>query len=60
MNVHAEDLACGDVLVLHDWTLHIVEVVCDRAVAVLTAEFGFVIHFLRSDELIVEQRAHAA
>jgi hypothetical protein len=51
MRIHAQDLATGDILNLHDWQLHVTGVDRDRAVAVRTAEFDFLIHFL-SDELV--------
>jgi hypothetical protein len=55
MQVRARDLAVGDVVELNDWSLHVIAVECERAVAVMTTELGFVIHFT-SDE-VVEVRA---
>ena len=60
MRIHAEDLAAGDTLLLHDWRLHIVEVVYDTAVGVLTAEFGFLLHFPPREVVEVRRRAAAA
>jgi hypothetical protein len=60
MRIHAEDLAVGDILVLHDWNLHILEVGRDRAVTVFTAEFGFLLHFRRNEAVDVQERLDAA
>lgn len=60
MRIHAEDLTAGDILVLHDWRLHVVEVVHDRAIAVLTAEFNFLLHFVRNEVVQVGEQAKAA
>jgi hypothetical protein len=51
MKIRAQDLEPGDVMTVHDWRLHVVRVERDRAVAVSTMEFDFLIHFLR-DELV--------
>jgi hypothetical protein len=51
MRIQARDLAAGDVVAVHDWNLHVIDIERDRAVAVLTAEFDCLIHFL-SDELV--------
>jgi hypothetical protein len=55
MKIRAQDLQAGDVVAMHDWNLHVIHVERDRAVAVLTAEFGFPIHFLL-DELVSVRR----
>ena len=60
MRILAEDLAVGDILVLHDWNLHIIEVERDRAVTVLTAEFGFLLHFRRNEAVDVQERLDAS
>lgn len=60
MWVHARDLAVGDILELNDWLLHVTWVDRDAAVAVLTAELGFLIHFDREDVVTVQARAAAA
>jgi hypothetical protein len=60
MKVHARDLAIGDVLRVNDWHLHIVAIEREGAVAVLTAEFGFLIHFMRNDVVDVQRLAAAA
>jgi hypothetical protein len=39
MRIHPRDLAVGDVLALHDWSLHVIDVEHGSAVGVLTAEF---------------------
>jgi hypothetical protein len=49
MRVPARDIAVGDVLRVNDWELHVVAVERDLATAVLTAEFGFLLHFTRDD-----------
>jgi hypothetical protein len=51
MKIRAQDLQAGDVVALHDWNLHVINVERDLAVGVLTSEFDFLIHFLR-DELV--------
>jgi hypothetical protein len=53
MRIHAQDLAIGDVLRLNDWRLHVTAVEHDRATAVLTAEFGFLLHFTRDESVDV-------
>jgi hypothetical protein len=60
MKIHAQDLVAGDILVLHDWNLHIVEVERDRGVAMWTAELGFSLHFLRDQVVEVHERLEAA
>jgi hypothetical protein len=54
MRIRARDLVVGDVLALNDWNLHVIGVERDKAVAVLMAEFDFLIHF--SSEQIVNVR----
>jgi len=56
MKIQARDLDVGDVLAVHDRHLHVMGVERDRAVAVRTAEFGFLIHFLRDEVVNVELR----
>jgi hypothetical protein len=51
MRIRAQDLAVGDTLAMNDWNLHVIGVERDRAVAVLTAEFDFLIHFL-ADQVV--------
>ncbi len=60
MRVHARDLAVGDILQVNDWQLHIVWIERDNAVAVLTAEFDFLIHFCQDDAVTVQAGAAAA
>lgn len=60
MRVHARDLAVGDILHINDRLLHITRIDRDAAVAVLTAELGFLIHFGRDDVVTVRARAEAA
>jgi hypothetical protein len=60
MRIPARDLAVGDVLHLNDWRLHVIRIERDQAIAVLTAEFAFLIHFKREDLLTVQARADAA
>lgn len=60
MKIRAQDLQAGDVVTLHDWNLHVIHVDCDRAVAVLTAEFDFLIHFLRDELVSVRKSLPAA
>jgi hypothetical protein len=60
MKIRAQDLRAGDVIALHDWTLHVFHVERDLAVAVLTAEFDFLLHFLRDELVDVLERVPAA
>ena len=60
MRIPASDLAVGDVLHVNDWHLHVIKIECDRAMAVLTAEFDFLIHFAHEDVVTVQARAAAA
>jgi hypothetical protein len=60
MRIHAIDLAVGDVLTLNDWRLHVTAVEHDRAVAVLTAEFDFMLHFLNDQIVDVAANRRAA
>jgi hypothetical protein len=60
MRIHARDLAAGDILQVNDWQLHIVRIERDNAVAVLTAELGFLIHFCQDDVVTVHACAAAA
>jgi hypothetical protein len=60
MRIHARDLAVGDVLHVNDWPLHVTWIDRDNAVAVLTAELGFLIHFDRDDLVTVQAPAAAA
>ncbi len=60
MRIHARDLAVGDILQVNDWQLHTVGIERDNAVAVLTAEFDFVIHFGQDDVVTVQAGAAAA
>jgi glycogen synthase len=60
MRIPARDLAVGDVLHINDWRLHIIHIERDHAMAVLTAEFTFLIHFGYEDLLTVQVRADAA
>ena len=60
MRIPARDLTVGDTLQLNDWHLHIIRIERDKAVAVLTAEFGFLIHFAQDDVVTVQARAAAA
>jgi hypothetical protein len=57
MRIHARELGVGDVLAIHDWHLHVTGVEAERAVAVRTAEFDFLMHFLREDVVDVDVRA---
>jgi hypothetical protein len=36
MQVQARDLTAGDVVELNDWSLHVIAVECEQAVAVMT------------------------
>lgn len=60
MRIHARDIAVGDILQINDWQLHIVRIERDNAIAVLTAEFRFLIHLGQDDLLTVQARAAAA
>jgi glycogen synthase len=60
MRIRARDLAVGDIVHINDWHLHVIHIERDRATAVLTAEFAFLIHFAQEDLLTVQARADAA
>jgi hypothetical protein len=60
MRIHARDVAVGDILQINDWQLHIVRIERDIAVAILTAELGFLIHFCQDDMVTVLAAAAAA
>jgi hypothetical protein len=60
MRIHARDLAVGDTLQVNDWHLHIIRIEREIAVAVLTAEFGFLLHFGQDEFVTVQARAVAA
>jgi hypothetical protein len=60
MRILARDLAAGDILALNDWRLHVIAVEHDRAVGVLTEEFGFLIHFLNDEIVDIRTRREAA
>jgi hypothetical protein len=47
--VHADELASGDILQMHDWQLHVLMVATELATAVRTAEFDFLLHFANDD-----------
>jgi hypothetical protein len=60
MRIRARDLAIGDVLHVDDWNLHVIKIERDQAMAVLTTEFAFLIHFAYEDFVRIEARARAA
>jgi hypothetical protein len=60
ISIPARDVAVGDVLRINDWRLHVVGVERDFATAVLTAEFGFLLHFTHDDVVDVLRLALAA
>lgn len=60
MRIHARELAVGDILQINDWHLHITRIDRDNAVAVLTAELGFLIHFCQDAVVTVHAAAAAA
>jgi hypothetical protein len=47
MKIPVRELTVGDILRLNDWQLHVIAVEHDIATAVLTTEFGFLLHFTR-------------
>lgn len=55
----ARDLVVGNILHVNDWTLHVTRIERERGVAVLTAEFGFLMHFALDDVVTVQLRAAA-
>jgi hypothetical protein len=57
--IPARNLAVGDILHLNDWRLHVIQIERDQAMAVLTAEFAFLIHFAYEDLLTVQTRVDA-
>ena len=60
MRIPALELAVGDVLHVNDWHLHVIKVEHDKAIAVVTEEFDFLIHFGQADVVTVQARAAAA
>jgi hypothetical protein len=60
MRICARDLAVGDILHINDWQLHIVRIERERSMAVLTAEFDFLVHFAQDDFVTVQAPATAA
>jgi hypothetical protein len=60
MRIPARDLVVGDVLAINDWHLHVIHIERDQAMAVLTAEFAFLIHLAHEDFVSVQPRADAA
>lgn len=60
MRIPARDLVVGDVLDLNDWHLHVINIERDLGMAVLTAEFAFLIHFAQEDLVTVQARPDAA
>ena len=60
MRIHVRDLRVGDVLRVNDWQLHVIGVERDLATAVLTAEFGFLLHFKGDDIVDILKPAMAA
>ena len=60
MRIPVRDLAVGDVLHVNDWHLHVIKIERDQAMAVLTAEFDFLLHFASGDIVTVHARAAAA
>ena len=60
MRIPARDLVVGDVLDINDWHLHVINIERDQGMAVLTAEFAFLIHFTQQDLVIVQARTDAA
>jgi hypothetical protein len=60
MEIRAQDLRADDVIALHDWSLHVIHVEHDLAVAVLTVEFDFLLHFSRDELVSVRKRVPAA
>lgn len=55
----ARDLVVGNILRVNDWTLHIIRIERERGVAVLTAEFQFLMHFALDDVVTIQLRAAA-
>jgi hypothetical protein len=60
MRIRAQDLAVGEILAINDWNLHVIGVERDSAVAVLTAEFDFLIHFLPDEVVNIRTTLEAA
>ena len=62
MKITVRELAIGDVIRVNDWQLHVVAVEHDIATAVLTTEFGFLLHFTRDDcvDIVGELRRPSA
>jgi hypothetical protein len=49
MKIPVRELTVGDILRLNDWQVHVIAVDHDLATAVLTSEFGFLLHFTRDE-----------
>jgi hypothetical protein len=60
MKILSQDLAVGDILEINGWNLHVIGVDRDRAVAILTAEFNFLIHIPRDKVVSIKAPAAAA
>lgn len=60
MKIRSQDLAVGDILEINGWNLHVIGVDRDRAVAILTTEFNFLIHFPRDEVVSIKAPAAAA
>jgi hypothetical protein len=52
--IPARNLAVGDIVHINHWRLHVIQIERDQAMAVLTAEFAFLIHFAYEDLLTVQ------
>jgi hypothetical protein len=60
MRICARDLAVGDILHINDWQLHVLRIERERNMAILTAEFDFLMHFAQDDFVTVQASATAA
>ena len=49
MRIPVRELTVGDIFRLNDWQMHVIAVEHDLATAVLTSEFGFLLHFTRDE-----------
>jgi hypothetical protein len=60
MKISARDLAVGNIILVNDWQLHVIRIDRDAGTAVLTEEFGFLIHLAHDDVVTVQARPTVA
>ncbi len=60
MRIPVRQLTVGDTFRLNDWQMRVIAVEHDRATAVLTSEFGFLLHFTRDQTVDIVRDPGAA